>query len=80
MERNLISVFALKKQAENKTDNGGCFLVYYPVILVVRVFHIAVGGFGGDRLSTHAVGLNAGFSFLLMSFAYHSDMILKSLT
>ena len=31
---------------------------------VVGVFHIAVGGFGGNRLSTHALRLNAGLYFL----------------
>ena len=61
---NLISVFALKKQAENQANNGCGFLVNDPIILVVGVFHIAVGCFGSDRLSAHAFGLNAGFYFL----------------
>ncbi len=34
------------------------------VAVVVRVFDIAVWGFGGKRLSAHAFGLNARFHFL----------------
>ena len=73
---DLVAVLPADKQTENKAHNLGGFLVDYPKILVVRVFHIAVGGFGGNRLSAHALRFNAGLYFLLMSFAYHSDMML----
>lgn len=43
--------FALHKKAENEAHNGGGFLVNNPKILAVGVFHIAVGGFGGDKRS-----------------------------
>ena len=43
--------FPADKQTENQTDNRGGFLVDYPKILVVRVFDIAVRGFGDNRLS-----------------------------
>ena len=61
---DLVSVLPADKQTENQTDNLGGFLVDYPKILVVRVFDIAVRGFGDNRLSTHAFGLNARFHFL----------------
>ena len=61
---DLIAVLPADKQTENQTDNLGGFLVDYPKILVVRVFDIAVRGFGDNRLSTHAFGLNARFHFL----------------
>ena len=61
---DLVSVFPADKQTENQTDNLGGFFVDYPKILVVRVFDIAVRGFGDNRLSTHAFGLNARFHFL----------------
>ena len=54
MHGDLVAVLPADKQTENQTDNLGGFLVDYPKILVVRVFHIAVGGFGGNRLSAHA--------------------------
>ena len=61
---DLVAVLPADKQTENQTDNLGGFLVDYPKILVVRVFDIAVRGFGDNRLSTHAFGLNARFHFL----------------
>ena len=61
---DLIAVLPTDKQTENQTDNLGGFFVDYPKILVVRVFDIAVRGFGDNRLSTHAFGLNARFHFL----------------
>ena len=61
---NLVSVFSVQKQAKNQTNNSGGFLVDNPKILVVRGFDIAIGGFGGNRLSTHALRLNAGLYFL----------------
>ena len=61
---NLVSVFPVQKQAENKTDNFGGFFVNQPKILVVGGFHITIGGFGCDWLATHAFGLNARFHFL----------------
>ena len=61
---DLVSVFPVQKQTENKAYNLGGFLVDYPKVLVVRGFDIAVRGFGGNRLSTHAFGLNARFHFL----------------
>ena len=61
---DLVTVLPTDKQTENQTDNLGGFLVDYPKILVVRVFDIAVRGFGDNRLSTHAFGLNARFHFL----------------
>ena len=63
MHGDLVAVFPADKQTENQTDNLGSFLVDYPKILVVRVFDIAVRGFGGNRLSAHAFGLNARFHF-----------------
>ena len=60
---DLVSVFPVQKQTENKAYNLGGFLVDYPKVLVVRVFDIAVRGFGGNRLSAHAFGLNARFHF-----------------
>ena len=51
---NLVAVLPADKQTKNKAHNLGGFLVDYPKILVVRVFHIAVGGFGGNRHSAHA--------------------------
>ncbi len=45
---------AADKQTKNKAHNLGGFLVNYPKILVIRAFHIAVGGFGGNRHSAHA--------------------------
>ena len=60
---DLVSVFSVQKQTENKAYNLGGFLVDYPKVLVVRVFDIAVRGFGGNQLSTHAFGLNARFHF-----------------
>ena len=45
---------AADKQTKNKAHNLGGFLVNYPKILVIRAFHMAVGGFGGNRLSAHA--------------------------
>ena len=71
-----VVIFPVQKQAENKAYNLGDFLVEYPKLLVVRGFDIAVRGFGGSRPSTHAFSLNTRFHFFLMSFAYHSDMIL----
>ena len=73
---DLVAVLPTDKQAENKAYNLGGFFVDYPKILVVRVFDIAVRGFVDNRLSTHAFGLMPVFTFLLMSFAYHSDQIL----
>ena len=64
MHGDLVAVFPADKQTENQTDNLGGFLVDYPKILVVRVFDITVRGFGDNRLSTHAFGLNARFHFL----------------
>src|SRR5699024_10380349 len=61
---DLVAVLPADKQTENKAHNLGGFLVDYPKILVVRVFDIAVWGFGGNRLSAHAFGLNARFHFL----------------
>ncbi len=61
---DLVAVLPADKQTENQTDNLGGFLVDYPKILVVRVFDIAVRGFGDNRLSTHTFGLNARFHFL----------------
>ena len=61
---DLVSVFPVQKQAENKADNFGGFFVNYPKIFVVGVFHITIGGFGCDWLATHAFGLNARFHFL----------------
>ena len=61
---DLVAVLPTDKQTENKAYNLGGFLVDYPKILVVRVFDIAVRGFGDNRLSTHAFGLNARFHFL----------------
>ena len=61
---DLVAVLPADKQTENKAHNLGGFLVDYPKILVVRVFHIAVGGFGGNRLSAHALRFNAGLYFL----------------
>ena len=61
---DLVAVLPTDKQAENKAYNLGSFLVDYPKILVVRVFDITVRGFGDNRLSTHAFGLNARFHFL----------------
>ena len=61
---DLVAVFPVQKQTENQTDNSGGFLVDNPKILVVRGFDIAIGGFGGNRLSTHALRLNAGLYFL----------------
>ena len=52
---DLVAVFPADKQTENKAHNLGGFFVDYPKILVVWVFDIAVGGFGGNRLSTHAL-------------------------
>ena len=63
MHGDLVAVFPADKQTENQTDNLGGFLVDYPKILVVRVFDITVRGFGDNRLSTHAFGLNARFHF-----------------
>ena len=45
---------AADKQTKNKAHNLGGFLVNYLKILVIRAFHIAVGGFGGNRHSAHA--------------------------
>ncbi len=39
---NLVSVFPVQKQAENKADNFGGFFVNQPKILVVGVFDITV--------------------------------------
>ena len=64
MHGDLVAVLPTDKQTENQTDNLGGFLVDYPKILVVRVFDIAVRGFGDNRLSTHAFGLIARFHFL----------------
>ena len=61
---DLVAVFPVQKQAKNQTDNSGGFLVDYPKILVVRGFDIAIESFGGNRLSTHALRLNAGLYFL----------------
>ena len=61
MYGDLVAVLPTDKQTENQTDNLGGFFVDYPKILVVRVFDIAVRGFGDNRLSTHAFGLNAAF-------------------
>ena len=61
---DLVSVFPVQKQTENKAYNLGGFLVDYPKVLVIRGFDIAVRGFGDNRLSTHAFGLNARFHFL----------------
>ena len=63
MHGDLVAVLPTDKQTKNQTDNRGGFLVDYPKILVVRVFDIAVRGFGDNRLSTHAFGLNARFHF-----------------
>ena len=61
------------KQTKNQTDNRGGFPVdFHPKILVVRVFDIAVRGFGGKlAFPAHALVLLPVFTFLLMSFAYH---------
>ncbi len=56
---NLVAVFPVQKQPENQAHDFGGFLVDYPKILVVRGFDVAVGSFGGNRLSAHAFGLNA---------------------
>lgn len=61
---DLVSVFPVQKQTENKAYNLGGFLVDYPKILVIRGFDIAVRGFDGNRLPTHAFGLNARFRCL----------------
>ena len=61
---DLVAVLPADKQTENQADNLGGFLVDYPKILVVQVFDIAVRGFGDNRLSAHAFGLNACFHFL----------------
>ena len=60
----MVAVLPADKQTENKAHNGGGFLVDNPKVLVVRGFDIAVGGFGGNRLSAHALRLNAGLYFL----------------
>ena len=73
---DLVAVFPANKQMENQTDNLGGFLVDYPKILVVRVFDIAVRGFGDIGFPLMPLVLMPVFTFLLMSFAYHSDMML----
>lgn len=79
---NLVSVFPVQKQAENKADNFGDFFVNQPKILVAGVFDISVWGFGYDLLSACAFCADTRFyfffTFLLMSLAYHSGMILMN--
>ena len=43
---DLVSVFPVQKQTENKAYNLGGFLVDYPKVLVIRGFDIAVSRYG----------------------------------
>ena len=61
---NLVSVLPADKQTENQAYHFGGFLVDYPKILVVRVFHISVWGFGGDGFAACTLGPDTRFYFL----------------
>ena len=48
---NVIGAFSLDGQTEDAPHNGGGLLVNQPMVLVVRVFLIAVDGTVGGRLA-----------------------------
>ena len=73
---DLVAVLPADKQTENQTDNLGGFLVDYPKSLLFGSFIYPYGASVAMGLPLAPLVLIPVFTFLLMSFAYHSDMIL----
>ena len=53
---NFIGAVALDGKLEDAPDNSGGFLVNQPVVLVIRVFSIAINGAVGSRLARLTLG------------------------
>ena len=60
---NVIRAFALNGQPEDATDNLCRYLINQPVILVLRVFLVAVDGAVGGGLARFALDTNGGALF-----------------